>query len=204
MTDTLNHWDEVYHNKDHSKLSWHQDTSTISLRWILEYAKNNDSIIDVGSGVSVLVDNLIDSGYKNISLLEISPIAIKATKDRLGKLSSGVDFINENVLDLNQNKTYKVWHDRAVFHFLTNKKEQHKYLDIINMHISIGGYFILSTFSTEGPKECSGLDIVQYDKDKITDMLAKNYKLIRNIKESHPHPNGGVQNFNYFCLQKER
>lgn len=204
MLDSLKHWDQVYNNNDHSQLSWHQDESTISLSWILDYANKSDPIIDIGSGVSVLADNLIDNGYQDLSLLELSPTAINITKDRLDKKANNVTFYNKNVLDFNPDKIYKLWHDRAVFHFLTDTKEQQIYIDKLNQYISPGGYFVLATFSKTGPSECSDLAIVQYDEDKISKMLYDNFRLIISTSETHPHPNGGAQSFNYFCFQKKQ
>jgi hypothetical protein len=203
MSNSSEHWDKVYKTKNHTKLSWHQDISTISFEWILHYANKRDAIIDVGSGVSILIDNLIDSGYLDMSLVEISKTAIETTKKRIGN-STYISFFNKDILEFHSNKKYKIWHDRAVFHFLNEKKEQQLYIDKVNQYLALKGYFILATFSPEGPNECSGLSIEQYDEKKISKLLMKNFKLIKTIKESHPHPNGGNQNFNYFCFQKTK
>ena len=129
MTDTLTHWDKVYRSKNHTKVSWYQDHATISFGWILECTNKDDSIIDVGSGVSILADNLLDEGYTHLSLLELSPAAIQATKDRLKSYSNKVNFYNENILDFQSNTQFDLWHDRAVFHFLTDEKDQQTYLN---------------------------------------------------------------------------
>ena len=204
MTDSLKHWDKVYNNKVHSQLSWHQDESTISLSWITDYANKTDHIIDIGSGISILADNLIDNGYQYLSLLEISPTAIKVTKDRLGNKAKNVTFYNKNVLDFSPDKMYTLWHDRAVFHFLTDTNEQQIYIDKLNKYISPRGYFILATFSKTGPSECSDLKIIQYDEETISRMLSDNFILINSTSENHPRPNGETQSFNYFCFQKKQ
>ncbi|BBB24180.1 conserved hypothetical protein [Isorropodon fossajaponicum endosymbiont JTNG4] len=127
-------------------MSWHQAQSTISLDWILEFTNKNDAIIDVGCGVSVLVDNLID----------------KRLKDHTKK----VYFHHENILEFNSNHQFSLWHDRTVFHFLTDEKDQKSYIKKLTKQVKKDGYFLLSTFSPNGPKLCSELNIVQYDVKK--------------------------------------
>ena len=204
MISSIDHWDKIYKTKKHAELSWHQDTSTISLEWILDYSSSNDPVIDIGSGVSILANNLLENGYLDISLLEISRTAIETTKKRLQKRAKNVSYYNTNILDFQSNKKYKVWHDRAVFHFLTDNKQRQLYIHKLNQYLDLNGYFILATFSPTGPNKCSGLKIKQYDKDRISKLLISNFKLLRTSSESHPHPNGGTQNFNYFCFQKVR
>lgn len=203
MTDILSHWDKVYQSKNHTQVSWHQDHATLSFDWILKYTQKNDAIIDVGTGVSILADNLLDEGYTDLSLLELSPAAIKATQERLKTHTDEVSFYNENILNFQSDTQFDLWHDRAVFHFLTNEKDQKIYLNKLNQYLKPQGYFLLATFAPTGPKSCSELDIVQYDKDKITQLLGEKFKLIKTTSEAHPHPNGSTQDFNYFLLQKQ-
>lgn len=203
MTNTLSHWDKVYQSKDHTQVSWHQDHATLSFDWTLKYTQKNDTIIDVGAGVSILADNLLDEGYTDLSLLELSPTAIKATQERLKTHTNEVSFYNENILNFQSDTQFDLWHDRAVFHFLTNKKDQKTYISKLNQYLKPQGYFLLATFAPTGPKQCSELDIVQYDKDKITQLLGEGFKLIKTTSETHPHPNGSTQDFNYFLFQKD-
>jgi 2-polyprenyl-3-methyl-5-hydroxy-6-metoxy-1,4-benzoquinol methylase len=202
MPDILSHWDKVYQSKDHTKVSWHQDHATLSFDWILKYTKHNDSIIDIGSGVSILADNLLDKGYTRLSLLELSTTAIQATQDRLKNHTDKVNFYNENILNFQSDTQFDLWHDRAVFHFLTDEKDQQTYISKLNQYLKPQGYFLLATFAPTGPKQCSELDIVQYDKDKIIQLLGNDFKLIKTTSETHPHPNGSTQDFNYFLFQK--
>lgn len=202
MTDTRTHWDKVYITKNHDKISWHQAQATISLDWILDITNKDDAIIDVGSGVSVLADNLLAQGYQHLSLLEISPNAMQTMKQRLINYSNRVHFYNENILEFQTNIRFNLWHDRAVFHFLTDKKDQKIYIQKLKQHLKSGAYFLLATFSPTGPKRCSELNIVQYDVDKITQLLGSDFELLKTTSEIHPHPNGTTQNFNYFLLQK--
>ncbi len=202
MSNTLNHWDNIYQTKDNVKLSWHQTQASISLNWILHYTNKEDAIIDIGTGVSVLGDNLIDKGYKHLSLLEISPNAIQTVKNRLKHSLEYVTFYNENILDFQSNTKFDLWHDRAVFHFLTYEKEQQAYIHKLKQHLKLGGYFLLATFALTGPKQCSELDVTRYNSDKIIQLLGVSFKLIKTTSETHSLPNGNTQDFNYFLLQK--
>ena len=202
MIDTLKHWDRVYQSKNHTQVSWHQDHATLSLDWISQYTQSFDAIIDVGSGVSILADNLIDKGYNNLSLLEISPSAIQCAKDRLAQHSDKITFYNQNILNFTTDKTFDLWHDRAVFHFLTQEKDQQTYLKKLKQYLKPHGYFLLATFAPTGPKQCSDLDVVQYDTNKIGLLLTDAFTLIKTDSETHPHPNGSTQDFNYFLFQK--
>ncbi|MBC8494274.1 MAG: class I SAM-dependent methyltransferase [Candidatus Thioglobus sp.] len=203
MTDTFSHWDNVYKTKGHDQVSWHQSHSTISFDWILASVKPTDSIIDVGCGVSILADNLLTEGFNDISLLELSTEALNTLKLRLKKSEKKLSFYNENVLDFQPNNTFKLWHDRAVFHFLTDPKDQQTYLQKLDQYLEKEGFFLLSTFSPDGPKECSNLDIVQYDEAKIVQLLGGKFELIKTVNEKHPHPNGSIQSFNYFLFKKK-
>jgi Methyltransferase domain. len=202
MTDTLSHWDKVYQSKDHAQVSWHQDHATLSFDWILAYTNKNANIIDVGSGVSILADNLLDEGYANLSLLELSFTAIQTTQERLKSDANKVNFYNENILNFQSDTQFDLWHDRAVFHFLTDEEDRQTYLNKLNQYLKPQGYFLLATFAPTGPKQCSELAIVQYDKDKITQLLGKKFNLIKTTSETHLHPNGSTQDFNYFLFQK--
>lgn len=202
MVDTRTHWDTIYKNKSHDETSWYQVHSAVSLDWILNVTNKNDVIIDVGAGVSVLTDNLLEQGYRNLSLLEISPSAIQTMKERLMDDSNRVHFYNEDILEFQIDTRFDLWHDRAVFHFLTDEKDQQIYIEKLKWHLKSGGYFLLATFTPTGPKRCSKLDIVQYDVNKVTQLLGNDFKLIKTTGETHPHPNGSTQDFNYFLLQK--
>ena len=203
MTNSFSHWDKVYTTKVHEQVSWHQSHTTISLDWILEVTQPNDAIIDVGCGVSVLADNLLDEGYSNLALLELSTTALEATQKRLESNLNKVSFYNQNILEFSSKKRFKLWHDRAVFHFLTDANDQQIYLQKLYDYLQQDGFFLLATFATDGPTQCSELDIVQYDAEKITQLLGERFKLIKTTAESHPNPNGGAQKFNYFLLQKQ-
>ena len=197
-----NHWELVYNSKNHAQVSWHQKHSTTSLDWILEHTKPSQDIIDVGSGVSILTDNLIEAGYSNLSAVELSESAIIATQKRLGSKESLVRFYCQNILDFETDQRFDLWHDRALFHFLTCESEQKKYINTLNAHLEIGGYFLLATFAPDGPTICSNLDVASYDKKTISALLADDFRMIKTASEDHNTPTGKLQKFNYFLLQK--
>ena len=200
--DLQNHWEKIYKSRDHAQVSWHQTHPTTSLEWILEHTEPSQAIIDVGSGVSILTDNLIKAGYSNLSAVELSKSAVIATQKRLGSNASLPKFYVQNILGFETNQRFDLWHDRAVFHFLTVESEQKKYINKLNAHLEIGGYFLLATFAPDGPTICSNLDVASYDKKTISALLADDFRMIKTSHEDHTTPSGKMQTFNYFLLQK--
>jgi len=194
------HWQNKYQTDSFDTVSWYQKKPTISLNLIKKYAKNTDAIIDAGAGASYLVDNLLQNNFENITLLDISEVALNITKQRLN--NAKIKFIVQDVLDFKNEEKYNIWHDRAVFHFVKNKIEQQKYLEIVYQSLVKNGIFILATFAVDGPKKCSNLEIYQYDKDIIIKYLGDKFKLLEELKETHITPNKKPQLFNYFVLQK--
>lgn len=208
MQDKLKqHWNEKYKTTSQEKLGWYEETSSPSLELIQECGlSKSDSVLDIGSGSSTLIDSLIQEGYTSIIASDISEAALEITKARLGTLAAKVTFVVDDVLrpdKLDALEKVSLWHDRAVFHFLTDPNDQKTYIQKLNDYLQKDGFFLLATFALDGPKQCSELDIVQYDEKKISRLLSKNFKLIKTVTESHVKPNGGVQKFNYFLLQKQ-
>jgi ubiquinone/menaquinone biosynthesis C-methylase UbiE len=134
-------------------------------------------------------------------LLELSSNALEVVKNRLKTIKS-IKYYNQNILNFQSETYFDLWHDRAVFHFLTTPEEQDAYLNKLNKFLKKGGFFLLATFALEGPKQCSNLDIVNYDVEKIKTLIPKNFKLHKSMGENHPHPNGSKQKFNYFLFEK--
>tara|TARA_B100000902_G_scaffold146175_1_gene143308 strand:- start:261 stop:767 length:507 start_codon:yes stop_codon:yes gene_type:complete len=156
--DLKNHWENIYSNKDENEVSWFQTIPKTSHQLIKKLnLESNDNIIDIGSGRSRILKILIDEGFNNISYLDISKEACKKSKIALGEDKSKVNWNVENVLNFESEIKYKLWHDRAVFHFFTDKKDIEKYKEVAIKYISDGGYLVLGTFSVNGPKKCSGL-----------------------------------------------
>lgn len=200
--DQKEHWDKVYGTKAPDMVSWYAPHLETSLGLIHQAATHKDStIIDVGGGESTLVDDLIKEGYRNISLLDISKKAIEVTKKRLGSSSRLVNWYCSDIrtVTLPQNY-YEVWHDRAVFHFLTQEEDRRRYVEQVLHSVKSGGYVIISTFGPDGPKRCSGLNVVRYDAEKLHSEFGKSFSLIGSLLEEHKTPMHTAQQFLYcFC-----
>lgn len=195
------HWETVYETKTPEQVSWTQDIPKTSLDFINEFQlPRNAKIIDVGGGDSKLVDFLLDEGFSNITVLDISAKALEKAKARLGKKVESVIWIVSDITEFEPNTKYDLWHDRAAFHFLTSEAEKKKYLETIEK--SVEGYLIIGTFSEKGPKKCSGLDIQQYTEESLSSMLEKGFKKLRCVTQDHTTPFETVQNF-LFCSFKK-
>jgi len=193
------HWEKVYNTKELSNVGWYQETPITSLNLIKKINPPEDaSIIDIGGGAYFLVDNLLAMSYTNISVLDISKSALDKAKKRLGEKANIVNWINEDIVYFIPEDRYMVWHDRAVFHFLTNPNDIKAYVDLVSNKVVKNGHFILGTFSTEGPEKCSGLDIIQYSKESAEKTFGKFFTLNESFKIDHITPSGMKQNF-LFC-----
>jgi ubiquinone/menaquinone biosynthesis C-methylase UbiE len=198
-----NHWDSIYLKKSENEVSWYQKVPVKSLELINEMKlAPDDSIIDIGGGESHLVDQLLLKGFQNITVLDISSIALDKVKARLGDSSKSVKFITSDVTTFNPPEKYRLWHDRATFHFLTDSKSVETYLEVANGAISAGGYLIVSTFSKTGPEKCSGLPVVQYADSDLKALFRKYFANIKCIDETHATPWGTSQNFVYCGFKK--
>src|SRR5690242_5632249 len=199
------HWEGIYSTKAPDQVSWFRPHLERSLALIARAAATRQSaIIDVGGGASTLVDDLIGRGYTNITVLEISQIAIDIARKRLGAASEAVSWICG---DVTQNAlpeyAYDVWHDRAVFHFLTRPEDRLAYVRNVLAAVNSGGHVIVSTFGPEGPKKCSGLDVMRYDAESLHEQFGQRFQLIESSKELHQTPFGTTQEFLYcYCRLK--
>ncbi len=196
MTTRKKHWETIYNTKSPKEVSWTQEIPTTSLEFIeaLKLSKSA-AIIDVGGGDSKLGDFLLDRGYTNISVLDISEKALAKAKARLGKKASKVEWIVSDILDFTPNKKYEVWHDRAAFHFLTETSQIENYLELVKKAVSKS--LILGVFSEEGPTKCSGLEIKQYNEQELSHTFS-DFKKEKCIKINHTTPFNSQQNF-LFC-----
>ncbi|WP_042150099.1 MULTISPECIES: class I SAM-dependent methyltransferase [unclassified Pseudoalteromonas] len=193
------HWENVYRTKSSNEVSWFQSHSTKSLELINSIGLPLfASLIDVGGGASVLVDDLIKLGYSNVNILDISPAALKTSQKRLGNASKQVKWIEADITE-ERLKALKIdlWHDRAVFHFLTEKDQRQRYIDNLNHILNKGGHVIIATFADDGPQKCSGLDICQYNEKSLVLELGDNFTLVSHHKETHQTPFYTKQNFIY-------
>ena len=196
------HWQDIYATKGMQEVSWFQKVPEISLDLIQKVAPNKDaSIIDVGGGDGFLVDNLLELGYTNITVLDISENAINRAKQRLGNIDEKVKWVISDITNFLPEKKYDVWHDRAVFHFLTEQKDIAKYKKLVNK--SINDYFVLATFSDEGPNKCSGLEICKYSELDLKKQFDNSFKVIESFKKNHSTPFNTTQNFTFSVFQKQ-
>ena len=196
------HWETVYETKNPDQVSWTQEVPKTSLEFIHSFGLDKQAkIIDIGGGDSKLVDFLIEEGFENISVLDISSAAIEKAKKRLGNKAEKVNWIVSDITEFNPSETYDVWHDRATFHFLTTKPEIEKYMETARK--SVSGYLTIGTFSENGPKKCSGLDIKQYSEETLTAELNNGFEKLRCLTEDHITPFETTQNF-LFCSFKKQ
>ena len=198
------HWENIYKTKFSKDVSWFKPRLDKSLELILKHGLSKDvAIIDVGGGASTLPDDLLDKGFKNITVLDISTEAIKVSKDRLGKKASFVQWIEADITQASLKPShYDLWHDRAVFHFLTSVHDRRKYIDQLKQSLKSGGHAIISTFSLKGPLKCSGLEIIRYSSETLCAELGDLFNLIESFEENHPTPFGTAQAFVYCCFKK--
>jgi 2-polyprenyl-3-methyl-5-hydroxy-6-metoxy-1,4-benzoquinol methylase len=201
--DTHEHWESVYQTKAPDKVSWFRTHLDRSLG-LIERAvdQRSASIIDVGGGESTLVDDLIERGFRNVTVLDISETAIQVTKQRLGAPSALVRWICADVTQATlPEQAYDVWHDRAVFHFLTNPEQRLAYVRNVASAVRPGGHVIVSTFGPEGPTKCSGLDVMRYNANGLHHEFGARFRLVESSQELHETPFGTTQQFLYcYCV----
>ena len=184
------------------EVSWFQQIPKISLDLIQKVALQKDaSIIDIGAGDGFLVDNLLELGYTNITVLDISENAINRAKQRLGEVANRVKWVVSDITEFVPTEKYDVWHDRAVFHFLTEDKDIEKYKTLVSK--STNEYFVLATFSDEGPNKCSGLEISKYSELDLQKQFEEDFKVIESFKKNHTTPFNTTQNFTFSVFQKQ-
>ena len=194
------HWEKVYEKKTDNQVSWYQVVPETSLRLINELHLHLDSsIIDIGGGNSNFTIELQKMGYKNLSVLDISGLALLRTKDKMGEAAKAVHWMESDVLDLVELNKYDLIHDRATFHFLTNEDDIKKYVDVISGAMIRGGHLVISTFSLTGPEKCSNLHVSQYSSSKLSFLFKENFVLTSSFNEVHTSPYNTTQDF-IFCV----
>lgn len=198
------HWENIYQTKQLPEVSWYQPVPTTSLDLIKELGVSDSSkIIDVGGGDSYLVDNLLELGYDDITVLDISNAAIERVKTRLGSASNKVKWVVSDVLKFDSEERFDLWHDRAAFHFITNDVDIQKYVELVNERVKPNGYLVIGTFSTSGPLKCSGIEIKQYSEDSMVSAFQSSFEKVRCFNIDHPTPFNTTQNFT-FCIFRKR
>jgi len=198
------HWENVFSTKKETEVSWYQRYPTTSLDFIHKHTiAKNAKIIDIGGGDSYLIDALLELGYTNLYLLDISAKAIERIKNRLGANAAKVTFIVSDVLEFTPDTTFDFWHDRASFHFLTTQSQIAKYAKLVGSAVAKDGNLVLGTFSENGPKKCSGLDITQHNEATMNAIFKTNFDLVESFTEDHKTPFDTIQNF-LFCNFRKR
>ena len=203
INENKTHWEKVYATKQPHEVSWTQDKPTTSLDFIHSFKiPKTAQIIDIGGGDSRLVDYLLAEGFENITVLDLSENALNRAKERLGEKASKVHWIVSDITTFKPTTQYDVWHDRATFHFLT-EKNQVKYYKTLTVQ-AVKGYLTIGTFSKNGPEKCSGLPIKQYDETALVTELSTDFDKIRCINEDHTTPFGTHQNFTFCSFKKHK
>jgi 2-polyprenyl-3-methyl-5-hydroxy-6-metoxy-1,4-benzoquinol methylase len=204
MNDNKSHWDTIYSTKTEQEVSWFQPYPKTSMMFLgLFDLPKSANIIDIGGGDSHFVDALLNAGFRNIWVLDISDQAIERAKIRLGERAKLVHWIVSDVTDFESPVVFDFWHDRAAFHFLTNDEAVYKYVAIAEAAISQDGYLILGTFSENGPTKCSGLTIQQYNETSMSARFEVAFDRVKCVTEDHTTPFNTVQNF-LFCSFKKK
>ncbi len=199
-TDKQKHWETVYKTKQPHEVSWTQEVPRTSLDFIHEFnLPRSARIVDIGGGDSKLVDYLLEEGFENITVLDISSEALEKSKKRLGDKARKVKWVVSDVTEFNPDTPFDVWHDRATFHFLTTPRQIKKYIDTASRYVT--GFLTIGTFSDKGPEKCSGLPIKKYREETLVSALKKQFDKLRCITEDHVTPFQTKQNF-LFCSFK--
>ncbi len=199
------HWERVYQAKSPEEVSWYEPTPEKSLELIANAGITREqSIIDVGGGASTLVDCLLREGFANVSVLDISASAIATAQQRLMGDANNVQWIVADITEVSlPAQSYDLWHDRAVFHFLTNPDDRQRYITLVNHALKPGGHIIVATFAPDGPARCSGLEVMRYAPEELHSVFGDNFTLMHSENEQHHTPFGTEQSFIYcYCIKK--
>ena len=193
------HWEQVYNTKTHFEVSWYQPEPTLSHCLIEKTGlPTTAALLDIGSGTSTLVDQLLLRGYDNLAVLDTSAHALSLVRKRLGTNTTKVQWHHGDITTYSFSRPVDLWHDRATFHFLVDPSDRQAYLSRLNETLALQGHLILATFAVGGSNKCSGLDVVQYDAEKISATLGEAFRLVETINETHRTPTGAEQLFAYF------
>ena len=197
------HWENIYQTKELKDVSWYQPTPETSLDFFRQFnVPTTAKVIDVGGGDSFLVDHLLDLGYQDISVLDISAAAIDRAKQRLGDKAKKVNWIVADVATYKPTQQYDFWHDRAAFHFLTEENEISHYLQAAQESMKAAGILVIGTFSDQGPKKCSGIEIKQYSEATMSDRFQDFFEKIKCVRVDHKTPFDTIQNFVFCSFRK--
>lgn len=197
------HWEAVYSSKSETAVSWYQEDPRLSMELIRAVVPaESGRIIDVGGGASVLVDHLLRLSLARIAVLDVSEAALAKSRERLGGRAARVEWIVADITAIDDVGVFDLWHDRAVFHFLTEPDDRGKYVDLARRTIPRGGHLILATFANDGPTRCSNLDVRRYDAESMAAELGEGFTLVEQATETHVTPSGSSQAFFYGVFRR--
>lgn len=198
------HWEHIYHTKLATQVSWYQLHPRLSLHYIQNTGIGKyRHIIDVGGGASTLVDHLLEDGFQHITVLDISAEALEITQQRLGRRAESVTWLEADITQTTlPHHEYDIWHDRAVFHFLTDQHDRERYISTVKEAVKPGGHIILATFASDGPEQCSGLEVARYDPQSLHNEFGTDFQLLDSTREEHQTPFGTEQKFIYCYCRK--
>ncbi|KPQ13556.1 MAG: hypothetical protein HLUCCX10_12625 [Algoriphagus marincola HL-49] len=198
------HWEKVYQTKDTTKVGWFQIQPQVSIDLISEIEIDKTSpVIDVGGGDGLLVDWLVKERFSKVTVLDIATAALDKSKARLGEEAAKVVWESVDILKFHPERKFEIWHDRAVFHFLTDPKEQQIYRRLVESSILSGGHLLIMTFSKSGPKTCSGLPVQQYDIQDLEEFFDQEFELTKSLNYDHITPSGIAQNYSVALLRRK-
>ena len=196
------HWENVYTSKGENEVSWFQESPTPSLALIAAIGAPNSALVDIGGGASRLVDHLIERGFHDVTVLDLSAAALEAAKARLGERAARAQWLVADATTWQPSRTYDIWHDRAAFHFLTEEQDRADYIARLKQALKVGGHAIIATFALDGPEKCSGLPVMRYDAARLGQMLGPGFKLLQSHGNDHATPWGSHQQFQFSVFQR--
>jgi ubiquinone/menaquinone biosynthesis C-methylase UbiE len=196
------HWQSIFATKAEREVSWFQDDPQPSLALIEEIASPSSSVIDVGGGASRLTDALLERGFTDLTVLDVSSAALAAAKERIGQEAKRVQWIVADITTWEPSRAYDVWHDRATFHFMVGEPDRAAYLSRLARALKPGGHAIIATFALDGPESCSGLPVRRYDADTLAQTLGAGFQLIGSRRQEHVTPWGAAQPFQFSVFRR--
>lgn len=200
MAERGTHWHDVYAHSAVTEVSWFQPDPVTSIELIRATAASSDGpIVDIGGGASTLVDRLLEAGYRDVSVLDVAGNALASARSRLGQSADYVSWIVADLLDWRPDRLYQLWHDRAVFHFLTDPADRRRYRSVLHRALEPGGHVVIGTFAADGPTRCSGLPTARYSAAALAAELP-GYRVLHQCREDHVTPSGRVQPFTWLVL----
>jgi trans-aconitate methyltransferase len=195
------HWENVYQTRPSADVSWFQAEPAVSLRLVRSAAETTGSIVDVGGGTSTLVDRLLADGFRDLTIVDVSESALTTVRERIADRAASVTFVGCDLSDWTPDRTFDVWHDRAVFHFLTDEAAKADYVALVEMAVPPDGIVVLATFAPDGPTSCSGLPVARYDAESLAAQFTDQFILTHSEREQHVTPAGHVQPFTWVMLR---